>query len=150
MTEAAAKVELRPETCWRMPRTSPRLTLLSNRHCEEISRSYGGTAVPNAMHNSEGRDHRGIRFRPLDHRLRPWRPLHGDRSSAGEGRRRGVLRISARARKRHRHYDRVRSHGQVFLARVPSRFRQGAGIHICCKERGMTSWQQWLQHLERS
>ena len=31
-----------------------------------------------------------------------------------------------------------------------SRFRQGAGIHIRCKERGITSWQQWLQHPKRS
>ena len=42
MTEAAEKVELKPETLLHMPCTSPGLTLSSNRHSGEISRSYVG------------------------------------------------------------------------------------------------------------
>ena len=39
MTEAAEKVELKPETLLHMPCTSQGLRLLSYRHCAEISRS---------------------------------------------------------------------------------------------------------------
>ena len=95
MTEAAVKVELRPETLLAHATDIAAADALSTRHCE-VSRSSGGTAVPNAMHNSEGRDHRGIRFRPLNNGTQALEPLQGDRSCAGEGRRRGALCISGR------------------------------------------------------
>ena len=73
MTEAAEKVELKPETLLHMPCTSPGLTRPSNRHCAEISLSYVGRLCRTQCTNSEkGRDHRGALFPPLDPGLRPW------------------------------------------------------------------------------
>ena len=72
MMEAAEKVELKPETLLHVPCHIAGADAVIEQALRGDQPFLCGTAVPNAIDNSEGRDHRGIRFRPLDHRLRPW------------------------------------------------------------------------------
>jgi hypothetical protein len=126
MTEAAAKVELRPETLL----AHATHIAAADAAVEQALRGqpflrWNGCAERNAQLGRARSSRNSVpSVRP---QTRALEPLQVDRSSAGEGRPpRGLTHLR------------------------PSRFRQGAGIRIRCKEKGMTSWQQWPQHPERS
>ena len=95
MTEAAAKVELRPETLL----THATHIAAADAAVEQALRGqpflrWNGCAERNAQLGRARSSRNSVpSVRP---QTRALEPLQGDRSSAGEGRRRGVLRISAR------------------------------------------------------
>ena len=106
MTEAATKVELRPETLL----AHATHIAAADAAVEQALRGdqpflrWDGCAERNAQLGRARSSRNSVpSVRPQTQALEP---LQGDRSSAGEGRHRGVLRISARlasARERHSH-----------------------------------------------